>query len=203
MLDLDLPPIVLALLDARSADRKGPHADVLTTEALLTSRGYPAHPSLLAFEAAYGGLQVFETEPTAPSIVVGPYACFSAAPPYTGRDNDRVPVIFAWDDVSYSLDAEGRGFTCAAMVEGVSRPSARDGRQLLTQAVLWRVLVTHAAFGTMKEGAHGVPIAKELGVPAIPEATSETERWWGDGARLVVEIDRGNGYEHPMTYAAG
>lgn len=202
MLELDLPPLALAWLASKNADRNGPHADDAQTAAWITARGYPAHPALLAFEAAYGGLQVFEAS-TMPSIVVGPFACLSTTPHYTGRDQDRVPVVFAWDDLTYTLDASGRGFTCAAMVEGVGRPSARDGRQLLTQAILWRALTTHPAFGTMKEGTHGAAIAKELGVPAIADATSETERWWGEGERLVVEIDRGNGYAHPMTYAAG
>ena len=48
-------------------------------------------------------------------------------------------------------------------------------------------------------------MAKERGLAAIAEATGETERWWGsaDGMRLVVETDRGNGYERPMTHATG
>jgi len=91
------------------------------------------------------------------------------------------------------------------MVEGVFRPSAPDGRCLLTQAILWRALETHPTSSVMLEGLRGAEMAKERGIAAIAAATGETERWWGDPARmdLVVEIDRGNGHEGPMTFATG
>jgi hypothetical protein len=160
-------------------------------------------PALLSFEAAYGGLELFEADPDAPALVAGPYAFFSAKPKYTGRHRGCVPVIVASNDVYYALDAKGCGFTSAAMVEGMFRPSARDGRALLTQAILWRALETHPGSFVTREGSLGAAMAKERGLAAIAEATGETERWWGDarGMRLVVEIDRGNGHEKPMTYA--
>jgi hypothetical protein len=200
-LDLDLPAIALAHLSSRGAARTGPHADAEATATLLAGCGYPAYPALLAFETAYGGLQLFESDPTAAALVVGPYACFKAPPKYTGHQRDIVPVIFASNDVYYALDAEGRGFTSAAMVEGVWRPSAHDGRSLLTQAILWRALETHPTSFNFHDGLQGAAIAKERGLTLIAEATGETERWWADEKRLIVEIDRGNGYEGPMTYA--
>ncbi|MCA9676261.1 MAG: hypothetical protein KC464_14580, partial [Myxococcales bacterium] len=157
----------------------------------------------LDFEAAYGGLRVFDAaaDPAVPSLVVGPYGCFSAGP-YTGHERDLVPVIFGVDDTIYTLDAAGRGWVCAAMVEGVSRPSARDGRQLLTQAILWRALVAHPAGFDIVDGAHGASRAATRGLPVIADATcDDDERWWGDAAQLVVEIPRGNGYPGPMTFA--
>lgn len=201
MLDLDLPPIALDLLSTRDASRAGHTANADQLSALLAERRYPAHPSVLAFEASYGGFQLIETDPSAPALVVGAYACLSAGP-YNSHERHLVPVIFAWNDVVYSLDEEGRGYTCAAMVEGVSRQAARDGRQLLTQAILWRALTTHAGASAMFEGFQGEARAKELGLASIEDASSEGERWWGDARRLVVEIERGNGYEVPMTFIA-
>jgi hypothetical protein len=200
-LDLDLPAIALAHLSARGATRTGPHADAQATATLLTDRGYPAHPAVLAFETAYGGLQLFESDPALVVLAVGPYACFTAQPKYTGRPREVVPVMFACNDVYYALDLEGRGYTNAAMVEGVWRPSAPNGRSLLTQAVLWRALETHPASYTFQEGRRGAAMAKERSLQPIADATGETERWWADDKRLVVETDRGNGYEGPMTYA--
>ena len=100
-----------------------------------------------------------------------------------------MPVMFASNDVYYALDAKGRGFTWAAMVEGSYRPSANDGRALLTQAILWRALETHPHFFLMREGKHGAELAKERGLPRVAGATGKTERWWGspEGMRLVVE----------------
>lgn len=200
-LDLDLPAIALARLAACRADRAGPHADAGDTAARLGARGYAAHPAVLAFEAAYGGLQLFEADPTTTALVIGPYAFFGGGSKYTGRPRDVVPVIFAWNDVYYALDAGGRGFTNAAMVEGGWRPSAPDGRALLTQAILWRALETHAASFAFHAGRQGAAIAIARGLSPIAEATGETERWWADDTRLLVEIDRGNGFTGPMTYA--
>jgi hypothetical protein len=89
-------------------------------------------------------------------------------------------VVVAWNDVYYALDGAGRGFTNAAMVEGVFRPSAPDGRALLAQAILWRALETHPASFVTREGLHGAAMAKERGIGALEEARGETERWWGD-----------------------
>jgi hypothetical protein len=202
-LELDLPAIVIAHLAARGAARSGPRTDTEATAALLTSRRYPAHGAVLAFEAAYGGLQLFESDPDVAALVVGPYACFETSPTYTGGllSREIVPVIFACNDVEYGLDADGRGFTLAAMVEGVWRSSAPDGRTLLTQAILWRALETRSASFGFHEGLQGSALATTRGLPEIAEAAGDTERWWGDGEQLVVEIDRGNGFEHPMTFA--
>jgi hypothetical protein len=201
--DLDLPAIAIAYLSARCATRTGKHADAKATSALLASCGRPVHPAILRFERAYGGLELFESDPDAPALAAGPYALFAPKPRYSGAHDDLVPVIFAWDDVCYALDARGRGFTMAAMVEGVFRPSAPDGRVLLTQAILWRALTTDPRSFVTHEGLQGGAIAKERGLSSIDEASGETERWWGDseGMRLVVEIDRGNGYTEPRTYA--
>ncbi len=89
------------------------------------------------------------------------------------------------------------------MVEGVFRPSAPSGRALLAQAILWRALETHPGSYTSNEGLRGLELARERGIAAITDASGETERWWGDdeAKHLVVEIDRGNGFEGPMTYA--
>ncbi len=202
---LDLPAIAIAYLEAQKAARSGKHADAKATRALLVSRGVKASASVLAFETAYGGLELFESDPDAPALMAGPYAFFSSSPRYTGNTPKLVPVAFAWNDVYYALDARGRGFTNAAMVEGNFRPSAPNGRGLLTQAILWRALETHPRYFTQHEGHVGAAIAKERGLWPLEDATGETERWWcdADGMRLCVEIDRGNGNAGPMTYATG
>ena len=202
-LDVDLPAIAIAYLRSRRAERSGKHAGEDATRALLAKNGYQAHAAALAFEAAYGGLELFESDPDAPALAVGPYALLSAWSKHSGKRGDPVPVLFASNDVHYALDAKGRGFTQAAMVEGVYRPSAPSGRAILTQAILWRALETHPRSFVRREGLHGVAMAKERGITAITDAMGKTERWWGDasGKQLVVEIDWGNGCEGPMTYA--
>jgi hypothetical protein len=199
MLDVDLSPFIRSLLADKHASRTALRAEMSNFGSWLEKRGYPAHASVLAFEAAYGGIQLFESDPQAPALLVGPYAILQDGA-YKGRERDLVPVMFAWDDVVYSLDAEGRGYTCAAMVEGVSRLAARDGKQLVSQAILWRNLVNlHGNFSDL-EGAHGAMQAATLGLPLLVEASSDVERWWSNGHQFVVEILRGNGYTDPRTY---
>ena len=71
MLDLALSDLALTLLAARGADRAGPRADASVTASTLTAQGYTPHEAVLAFEADYGGLRLFESDPEAPALVVG------------------------------------------------------------------------------------------------------------------------------------
>jgi hypothetical protein len=199
MLGLDLSPLVLRLLSTRRVDRQGPRGDRGATAALLEERGFPAHEPALAFEERFGGVQVFEADADPAVLVVGPYACFALSP-YSKVERDLVPMIFGADDTIYTLDARGRGWVCAAMVEGVSRPCARDDRQLLSQAILWRALVGKGVACDVREGPYGAAIAAERKLSVLDEATSDHEAWWGDRSCLVVEIPYGNGYQGPMTY---
>lgn len=198
---LDLPPIALALVAQRSSNRDGPTADADALASLLTSLGYPCHDAVVAFEQAYGGLQIIEAEPSAPALVVGPHACLSRGP-YSWHQQDLVPVMFACDDVVYALDGRGRGWAMAAMVEGKARRCARDGRQLVTQALLWRALSTHRGSFSTLDGRRGDEQASALGLALLEDATSPHERWWGEPGRLVVEIELGNGYAGPTTFVA-
>ena len=200
-LSLDLCPLALTYLEFRNVNRSGPRGDAVSTRGLLERSGLPSHEAVLAFEEEYGGLQLHESDfdPEAASLCVGPYACLSATS-WTGRERDLVPVIFTQDDLVFSLDARGHGWVMAAMVEGISRPCARDGRQLLTQAILWRALSTRLDIEVL-DGNHGASRAHDAGLPVVPDASSDTERWWGnDLDLLVVEIDRGNGFANPTTY---
>lgn len=200
-LEVDLPALALVHLAARGAERSGKHGSAKATRALLAAGSRAASRAILAFEAAYGGLELHEgSEPAA--LVVGPYALGAAA---LGMHDVLVPVAMASDDVCYALDAKGRGFTCARMVEGVFRPSAANGRALLAQAVLWRALVTHPGSFVTRDGLHGEAMAAARGAPAIEDASGPTERWWGraEGMALVAEIDHGNGFQGPRTYATG
>ena len=200
-LAVDLPALALLHLASRGAERSGKHATAKATREILAAAGRPPPRPVLAFEAAYGGLELHEPGGTL-ALVVGPYAICASSPYFTAGEG-LWPVIMASDDVCYSLDSKGRGFACARMVEGVFRASAANGRALLAQAVLWRALVTHPRSFVTREGLHGAALATARGASAQDDVSGPTERWWGlaEEMTLVVEIDRGNGGERPMTYA--
>ena len=199
MRDLDLPPIALEYLTTRNASRTAPTTDPLSLTHRLTVCGCPIHPAVLEFEASYGGIQLIESDPEVPTLVVGPFACHS--PSFRSRDEDRVMVMHASNDIVYALDAEGGGWAWATMCDGPRR-AARDGRELFTQALLWRALETHPKSYDFLEGRQGEARAQELGLTPIDDASCEYERWWGSLDRLLVEIERGNGFEGPITYLA-
>lgn len=83
--------------------------------ALLARNRYPAHPAVLAFEAAFGGLLIPEPAPASDwftageAILVGACACLrSKAHKAPGRDVGLVPVVYTMDDGVAYLDRGGR-----------------------------------------------------------------------------------------------
>lgn len=196
---LDLPPIVFASISRGGISREGAHGDTEATTRLLNSKEYPPHPAVLDFEESFGGLEFYEPEYDVPTLVVGPFACFSASPHWTGRERDLVPVIFSVNDVVYFLDAQGRGWTCATMAGGGTRPSADNGKALFRQAVLWRVLESRGV--DVKQGRHGAEMARARGATELVGTSGQTERWWGNETALIVEIERGNGFTTPVTFS--
>lgn len=107
------------------AARTGLRGDPSETADVLAAHGRGPWESVLNFEESYGGLELCDAGSAVPALVVGPFACLSPSN-YRLSEPTLVPVIFAADDVVYSLDEEGRGWTMAAMVEGKHRLSARD-----------------------------------------------------------------------------
>ncbi|MFK8004498.1 MAG: hypothetical protein AB8H86_33330 [Polyangiales bacterium] len=195
---LPLGPLVTRFLDERGATRTGPRGDAKSTTATLAAYERASWESVLEFEEDYGGLELCDPGSTTPALVVGPFACLSPGD-YRLSEPRLIPVMFSADDVVYSLDEEGRGWTMAAMVEGKHRLSARNGRQLLTQAILWRALASDLSGAQLEQGMCGAKWAAKAELKPIHEASSDSERWWGDGERLVVELLSGNGYEGPTT----
>lgn len=59
--------------------------------------------------------------------------------------------------------------------------------------------MTDLSGAQLEQGMHGAAWAEKAGLKPIDDATSDTERWWGDMERLVVELIAGNGYEGPTT----
>ena len=102
--------------------------------ALLAKNRYPAHPAVLAFEAAFGGLLVPEPSPaadwfaTGDAVLVGVCACLrSKAHKAPGRDGGLVPVVYTMDDGIAYLDRGGRMWFEDTIEDVAPRVVARTG----------------------------------------------------------------------------
>jgi hypothetical protein len=190
MVSLLQSPIARAVLGRCRVSRGGPRDEGETLAGLLRARGYEPHDAARAFEGRYGGFEVREGDEEAPALVIGVYACLCSgfsSWPRGGEANvseQLVPAILAWDDMIYYVGAGGRGWA-EWLDDSAARPIARDGEQLVTQALLWRVL--SVAGVTWHPGEDGADLARQRGLAPIAEASSDTEQWWGDAAALLVQ----------------
>lgn len=172
----------------RAAERVGDTA----LRKYLASREYPAHASVLAFDARYGGLHVPDEEDT--EWTIGAYACLSSdahtaprgAPGLRG-DAALVPVIYSPNDVVYFLDGHGTAWAHDTIEGGFDR-FAEDADRLVARVILYDVLFERADEALVETAAkRGEEAAAALSLPAIPEASDDLVRVWGDAHALVFE----------------
>ena len=115
---LKLPPAVLAMLKKRgSVLNAGLHA---TRSALIKTckeHGYVPHTSVIAFEAAFGGLLIPDEgkmKKGEPCWLFGTHACLTSgahvAPRGGSKARKLVPVVYSPNDIIYYLDEQGRGY---------------------------------------------------------------------------------------------
>ena len=115
---LKLPAVVIALLKKRGAivDPK-----FRATRAQLANvckeHRYPLHASVVAFEAAFGGLLIPDgpkLKKSDPFWLFGAHACLTSgahvAPRGGSKARKLVPVVYSPNDVIYYLDEKGRGY---------------------------------------------------------------------------------------------
>lgn len=195
--------ILPALLEALGG-RRGQTGAREELIVLMRKCGYEPHEAALAFEAEWGGLDVYEGSQW-PTLRAGVHMCLTSGYsvwPLGGPGNEAeklVPVMLAADDVTYFVGADGRGWIQSFLC-GRARVTAANARQLVTQALLHRRAI---ALGMAHHaGAQGEALAAAHGLAPIVEATWGAERWWGHLDALVVEIPRGYGYAGPTTYVA-
>jgi hypothetical protein len=94
--------------------------------ALLVKHGYPAHPSVLAFDATFGGLLFGEDDD---ATLVGAHACLNSGAhvhPDGGRPG-LVPVAYTASDGIVFLDEGGRAWFQDTIGDEEAGPIGADG----------------------------------------------------------------------------
>jgi hypothetical protein len=133
---LPLPAAALEALKDRSPTRAPPLSDEALAD-LLAEHGYAAHPAVLAFEAAFGGLEFSEDGDDDLRFLVGAGACVGSgahAGPRGGPENTGralVPVIYTPNDGIGYLDADGAGWFHDTIEHASASRVAADGAALL------------------------------------------------------------------------
>jgi len=161
----------------------------------LAQRGYPAHPSVLAFEARYGGLLApGDASDSSGLFIFGAWTCLAedGFVPRGGpgnQDQALVPVGCGPSDDIYFLDAAGAGWAQFTIEDVDAMPFAHDMDCLIARTVLYHTLFQRRMKRQVVDlaGARGAEIARALALPLIKPASDARARMWADARTLLIE----------------
>ncbi len=194
---LKLPAVVLAMLKKRSATMD---AGLRTTKAQLVKtckeHHYPLHDSVIAFEAAFGGL-VIPDEPKMkkgePCWLFGAYACLTTGGHTSPRGGSKarklVPVVCSPNDIIYYLDEQGRAYAEDTIEDISATLYADNGTSLVCRILFDDALFSRKETSLDLPGLQGEALAKQLSLSLVKEASGKDLRFFSDpkGDMLVVE----------------
>jgi hypothetical protein len=196
-MNLNLPPVILSILKQR-----GGYLDpkLRATQAQLVqtceAHGYAAHPSVIDFEAAFGGLVLPDELPMVdgePCWLFGAYACLASnghvAPRGGSKARKLVPVVYSPNDVIYFLDAQGRAYAQDTIEDTSATLFAENGTALVCRILLNEFLFARGETTLDLPGLQGDALAQRLSLALINEASGLDRRFYSDaqGEVLVVE----------------
>jgi len=156
--------------------------------AHLTARGYPAHDAVLAFERAWGGLQL-------EGLTIGAGACAESGerggPP--GVTEELVPVVISDGDNYYFVAADGVVWAQDGIEDPEATQMTTTGDRLVAMLALYGLAWDRrmADLALDLDGVRGGGIAAALGLPAISEVSDALIHVWGDADALVIERAQG------------
>jgi hypothetical protein len=192
-----LSPFALAILERRHAvfDKKSRATPAVLAQTLKKYR-YPNSASVLAFEAAYGGLQVPEygaktnwLEAEESAWLFGAHACLISEVHVDPRGGSKrrglVPVAYSPNDVIYFLDREGHGFAQDTIEDPRALPFADGGRALVSRILLWDEMFALESETLL--GAHGNVLKNLLSLTLVSHASADDVRFFGNGEIYVSE----------------
>lgn len=194
---LKLPAVALSLLKvakgAVDPARRGTKAHL---SAVCKTLAYPLHPSVVTFEAAFGGLVIANEskgKKGGPVWLFGAHACLTSgahvAPRGGSKQRGLVPVAYSPNDVIYFLDKQGRAFAQDTIEDTEATPFADDGTALVTRVLLYSALFALGDSAQAHPGLVGAELAKRLSLTLVKEASGRDLRFFSDaaGKTLVIE----------------
>ncbi|MFM9836737.1 MAG: leucine-rich repeat domain-containing protein [Cyclobacteriaceae bacterium] len=194
---LKLPVVVLAMLKKRGGTMD---AGLRATRARLIKtcedHKYPPHTSVIAFEAAFGGLIIpdeLKQKKGEPCWLFGTHACLTTgghmAPRGGSKARKLVPVVYSPNDIIYYLDEQGRGYAEDTIEDPSATFYADNGTSLVCRIVFNDALFSREETSLDLPGLQGEELSKRLSLTLVTEASGKDLRFFSDakGDVLVVE----------------
>jgi hypothetical protein len=194
---LKLPKVVLAMLKKRGgtidAELRATRARLIKT---CEDHKYPPHATVIAFEAAFGGLQIPDegkVKKGEPCWLFGTHACLTTgghvAPRGGSKARKLVPVVYSPNDIIYYLDAQGRGYAEDTIEDPSAMFYADNGTSLVCRIVFNDALFSRQETSLDLPGLQGEALSNRLSLTLVTEASGKDFRYFSDakGDVLVVE----------------
>jgi hypothetical protein len=191
---LKLPAVVLAMLKKRGGTMDtGLRATRARLVKICEEHGYAPHASVIAFEAAFGGLVIPDgrkMKKGEPCWLFGTHACLTAGG-HTVHSKARklVPVVYSPNDIIYYLDEQGRGYAEDTIEDTSTMLYADNGTSLVCRIVFNDALFSREETSLDLPGLQGDELSKRLSLTLVTEASGKDFRYFSDakGDVLVVE----------------
>ena len=194
---LKLPKVVLTMLKKRDGIMD---AKLRATKARLIKtceeHKYPLHASVIAFEAAFGGLVIPDERKQKkgePCWLFGTYACLTTGGHTDPRGGSKarklVPVVYSPNDIIYYLNEQGQGYAEDTIEDPSAVLYADNGTSLVCRIVFNDALFSREETSLDLPGLQGEALAKQLSLALVKEASGKDIRYFSDakGDVLVVE----------------
>lgn len=199
---LKLPKVVLALLKKRGGIMD---AKLRATKARLVKAceeyNYTPHASVIAFEAAFGGLLIPDEgkmKKDEPCWLFGTHACLASgahvAPLGGSKVRKLVPVVYSPNDIIYYLDEQGRGYAEDTIEDLSASFYADNGTSLVCRIIFNDALFSREETSLDLPGLQGEELSKRLSITLVTEASGKDFHYFSDatGDVLVIEEIKAN-----------
>jgi hypothetical protein len=195
---LNLPPIVLAMLEQRGGifdpNLRGSQEYL---GKMCTEQGYPLHPSVMDFEATFGGLVLPDDEAKVgqgePEWFFGTFACLSGgghvAPRGGGKGQKRVPVVYSPRDIVYFLDAQGCAYAQDTIEDTKAVLYASNGTALVCRILLDDAFFSRKETSVELKGLQGEALSQRFALSRIAEASGPDLRYYSDAKGEIVLVE--------------
>lgn len=194
---LKLPNVILAMLKQRGGvvdnNLRATRAQLINT---CNEHGYTPHTSVIAFEAAFGGLLIPDgpkMKKNEPHWLFGAHACLTSgghtAPRGGSKARKLVPVVYSPNDNIYYLDHKGRAYAEDTIEDLKASYYAEDKTSLVCRIILDDALFSRNETSFDLPGLQGDALSERLSLKLIREASGKDRRFFSDakGTVLVVE----------------
>jgi hypothetical protein len=195
---LKLPKVVLSILKNRggAVDTKL-RASRVSLLKVCEEHSYKTHASVIAFEAAFGGLLIPDEgnklKKNEPCWLFGTHACLTSGAHVNPRGGSKtrklVPVVYSPNDIIYYLDEKGRGYAEDTIENPTAVLFADNATSLVCRIIFNEILFSRAETSLDLSGLRGKELAKHLSLKLVKEASGKDRIFYSDAKADVLLVE--------------